>query len=150
MSNFLTSDFHLKNTRQFHFSASFAYAELSTLIRRQGGDFAFILECFKGFHTFFGPLPAFLYLWMKLVTSPASVAIGALSFAHYVTVPIFPNCETPINVLRTVAALCIRKYQIDRNHGRVDSNWEKCHLPFARAIHVDYHQKYGVCSKISL
>ncbi|XP_064620106.1 b(0,+)-type amino acid transporter 1-like isoform X2 [Lineus longissimus] len=86
---------------------SFAYAELGTLIRRQGGDYTYILQGLKGFHKFFGPLPAFLFLWMKLVTGPATVAIAALSFARYIVFPFFPDCDTPLYVIRIVAAFCI-------------------------------------------
>ena len=42
----------------------------------------------------FGPLPAFLILWMNLVLlTPATVAASACIFATYVLKPAFPTCE---------------------------------------------------------
>ena len=60
---------------------------LFTLPFQIGGEYAYVRECF-------GPLPAFLILWMNLVLlTPATVAASACIFATYVLKPAFPSCE---------------------------------------------------------
>ncbi|XP_065352928.1 large neutral amino acids transporter small subunit 1 [Cloeon dipterum] len=75
------------------------YAELGTMIPKSGGDYAYIGEAF-------GPLPAFLYLWVALfVIIPTGNAITALTFAQYVLQMIQPNCEPDVDAIRLIAAL---------------------------------------------
>ncbi|XP_034234746.1 large neutral amino acids transporter small subunit 2-like isoform X2 [Thrips palmi] len=75
------------------------YAELGTMIPRSGGDYAYIGEAF-------GPLPAFLYLWVALfVIVPTGNAITALTFAQYILQPAWPTCEPPDEVIRLIAAV---------------------------------------------
>ncbi|CAD5122126.1 DgyrCDS10574 [Dimorphilus gyrociliatus] len=77
------------------------YAELGTSIIRSGADYAYIFEAF-------GPLPAFLFLWVALVVIiPTGNAIIALVFADYVLQPLFPDCESPAIPRRFLAALAI-------------------------------------------
>ncbi|XP_076373371.1 large neutral amino acids transporter small subunit 2-like isoform X2 [Tachypleus tridentatus] len=77
------------------------YAELGTAIPKSGGDYAYIYEAF-------GPLPAFLFLWVALlITMPTSNAIAALTFANYILEPFFPNCNPPPNGVRLIAAVVI-------------------------------------------
>lgn len=77
------------------------YAELGTMIPKSGGDYAYINEAF-------GPLPAFLYLWMALlVIMPAGNAIIALTFANYILQPFWPECEPPYEAIRLLAACVI-------------------------------------------
>lgn len=77
------------------------YAELGTMIPKSGGDYAYI-------HEAFGPLPAFLYLWMALIViMPAGNAIIALTFANYILQPIYPECDPPIDAVRLLAACVI-------------------------------------------
>ena len=82
------------------------YAELGTSIPKSGGDFAYINEAF-------GPLPAFLFLWVALfIIIPAGNAIAALTFATYVLKPFYNaiGCkEISDNALRLVAAVSICK-----------------------------------------
>lgn len=75
------------------------YAELGTMIPKSGGDYAYISEAF-------GPLPAFLYLWVALfVIVPTGNAITALTFAQYILKPFWLNCEPPFEVIRLIAAI---------------------------------------------
>lgn len=77
------------------------YAELGTTIVRSGGDYAYILEAF-------GPLPAFLQLWVNLIIiRPTAQAIVALTFANYALKPLFYTCNAPEASARLLAALCI-------------------------------------------
>ena len=79
------------------------YAELGTCILRSGADYAYIGEAF-------GPLPAFLYLWVALVIIiPTGNAITALTFAYYILQPMFPTCPPPDTAVRLLAALSIGK-----------------------------------------
>jgi amino acid transporter len=75
------------------------YAELGTSIPQSGGDYAYI-------KTAFGPLPAFLFLWVALfVIMPAGNAIASLTLANYALVPF---CSNPgDNAIRGLAAASV-------------------------------------------
>ncbi|XP_063239864.1 Y+L amino acid transporter 2 [Bacillus rossius redtenbacheri] len=77
------------------------FAELGTCITRSGGDYAYIMEAF-------GPLPAFLQLWVALVIiRPTTQAIVALTFAYYAAKPFFRECDPPADAIRLLAAACL-------------------------------------------
>lgn len=70
-----------------------------TMIPKSGGDYAYISEAF-------GPLPAFLYLWVALlVIVPTGNAITALTFAQYILQPLWPACDPPPEAIRLLAAV---------------------------------------------
>ena len=75
------------------------------MIPKSGGDYAYILDAF-------GPLPAFLYLWVALmIIMPTGNTVIALTFATYILQPLFPNCDKPPDVaVRLIAAAVICKY----------------------------------------
>ncbi|XP_037284271.1 L-type amino acid transporter minidiscs isoform X2 [Rhipicephalus microplus] len=77
------------------------YAELGTMIPKSGGDYAYIFAAF-------GPLPAFLFLWVALlIIQPTSNAIAGITFANYILEPIYAGCSPPDNAVRLVAAVVI-------------------------------------------
>lgn len=74
------------------------------MIPKSGGDYAYI-------GTAFGPLPAFLYLWVALlILVPTGNAITALTFAQYLLKPFWPSCEAPIEAVQLLAAAMICKW----------------------------------------
>lgn len=80
---------------------AFCYAELGTTIPKSGGDYVYI-------HEAFGPLPAFLYLWVaSLVFVPCTNAIAAITFAEYILQPFYNNCLPPDDAVRLIAAAAI-------------------------------------------
>ena len=80
------------------------YAELGCCIPRSGGDYSYILEIF-------GPLPAFLRLWVGLVViRPSLSAIVALTFGEYAVKRVYPDCPVPGSLTKLLAAICICKY----------------------------------------
>lgn len=76
-----------------------------TMIPQSGAEYTYI-------HEAFGPVPAFLYLWMVVTIGvPSSRAIGSLTFANYILQPFFPDCQQPPDsALRLVGILLIREY----------------------------------------
>lgn len=74
------------------------------MIPKSGGDYAYI-------GTAFGPLPAFLYLWVALlILVPTGNAITALTFAQYLLKPFWASCEAPIEAVQLLAAVITCKY----------------------------------------
>ncbi|VVD01705.1 unnamed protein product [Leptidea sinapis] len=69
-----------------------------TMIPKSGGDYAYIGEAF-------GPLPAFLYLWVALfVLVPTGNAITAIAFAENIIKPLWPTCDPPGTAVTLTAA----------------------------------------------
>ncbi|XP_052229246.1 b(0,+)-type amino acid transporter 1-like isoform X1 [Dreissena polymorpha] len=76
------------------------YSELGTLVRKSGGEYAYILEAF-------GQVPAFLFAWTSvIVIRPSSIAIICLTFSEYLTT-FFPYCGSPEVVPKVIAAVAI-------------------------------------------
>lgn len=75
-----------------------------TMIPKSGGDYAYISDAF-------GPLPAFLYLWVALfILVPTGNAITALTFAQYILQPAWPDCDPPDAAVRLLAAVVTCAY----------------------------------------
>ncbi|CAG0890978.1 unnamed protein product [Darwinula stevensoni] len=77
------------------------YAELGTMIPKSGGDYAYLGDAF-------GPLPAFMFLWVALlVINPSANAIIALTFANYSLQPVFSTCDPPEKAVRLLAFVIV-------------------------------------------
>lgn len=64
------------------------FAELGTVIQRSGGEYAYLLGTYSGFHKFWGPLPAFLCSWLYvMVLRPAGCAVIIMTCAEYAIQP---------------------------------------------------------------
>ncbi|CAJ0564844.1 unnamed protein product, partial [Mesorhabditis spiculigera] len=80
---------------------AYCYAELGTLIRKSGGDYAYMMEAF-------GPFWAFLRLWIEaIVVRPCTATIVAITFAIYMLRPFFPSCPPPDGTVQLLAALLL-------------------------------------------
>uniref|UniRef100_A0A0N4ZBP1 Large neutral amino acids transporter small subunit 1 n=1 Tax=Parastrongyloides trichosuri TaxID=131310 RepID=A0A0N4ZBP1_PARTI len=80
---------------------SYCYAELGTLIRKSGGDYAYIMEAF-------GPFLGFVRLWIEaIVVRPCTCTIVALTFSIYMLQPFFTDCPPPDGVTQLIAAALI-------------------------------------------
>lgn len=85
----------------FSMVGAYCYAELGTMIRKSGADYAYIMDTF-------GPFFAFIRLWIEsMIVRPCSQAIVALTFSKYVMKPFFPECEPPNDAARLLAMVCI-------------------------------------------
>ncbi|GFT26701.1 large neutral amino acids transporter small subunit 1, partial [Nephila pilipes] len=83
------------------------YAELGTSIPVSGAEYSYYLRVY-GSKGRFGPIPAFLYLWMcSLIIKTSAVAIMLLTFAEYIVEPMFPSCAAPGMVKKLVALIGI-------------------------------------------
>uniref|UniRef100_A0A0N5C655 Large neutral amino acids transporter small subunit 1 n=1 Tax=Strongyloides papillosus TaxID=174720 RepID=A0A0N5C655_STREA len=80
---------------------SYCYAELGTLIRKSGGDYAYIMEAF-------GPFLGFVRLWIEaIVVRPCTCTIVALTFSIYMLKPLFADCPPPDGLAQLIAAALI-------------------------------------------
>ena len=85
----------------FSMVGAYCYAELGCMIKKTGGDYAYVMDTFGGFL-------AFMRLYVEsMIIRPCTVAIVSLSFAVYSVKYIFPECEPPDEAVRLLAALCI-------------------------------------------
>ncbi|CAH1997380.1 unnamed protein product [Acanthoscelides obtectus] len=85
----------------FSMVGAYCYAELGTMIRKSGADYAYIMETF-------GPFLAFVRLWIEcMIVRPCSQAIVALTFSEYVMKPFFQECDPPDSAARMLAVCCI-------------------------------------------
>jgi len=77
------------------------YAELGTTLPFGGGDYAYIQHVWGNF-------TAFLYIWTQvMIIFPTSNAAIGITFALYVLQPAFPDCTSPENAVRLLAAVAI-------------------------------------------
>uniref|UniRef100_A0AC35U5R6 Large neutral amino acids transporter small subunit 1 n=1 Tax=Rhabditophanes sp. KR3021 TaxID=114890 RepID=A0AC35U5R6_9BILA len=80
---------------------SYCYAELGTLIKKSGGDYAYIMEAF-------GPFLGFVRLWIEaIVVRPCTCTIVALTFSIYMLQMVYPHCPAPDGLAQLMAAALI-------------------------------------------
>ncbi|KAA0192781.1 Cystine/glutamate transporter [Fasciolopsis buskii] len=89
-------------TGLFSALGAMVYAELGVTIPRSGGEYIYILHSF-------GPLLAFLALWITFVfIGAASSAANSLIFAEYLLRPFYADCDIPREAKLLVAILGLR------------------------------------------
>ena len=89
----------------FSMIGAYCYAELGCMIRKPGGDYAYIMDTF-------GPFVGFVRLWAEcIIVRPCTITIVALTFSKYAAKPFFPECDPPDDCVRILAAICICKFQ---------------------------------------
>ncbi|XP_052061856.1 b(0,+)-type amino acid transporter 1-like [Mytilus californianus] len=77
-----------------------SYSELGTMIRKSGGEYAYMKEAY-------GDVMAFLFAWTSvIVIRTSSVAIISLTFGEYMAT-FFPMCGSPENIKKLVAIVVI-------------------------------------------
>lgn len=93
-------------------TGALSFAELSAVVQKSGGQFIFIQSAFADMHTFWGPLPGFIYSWVTTVyIGPAAVAIIILTFAEYLVRPfglwvsMSTNTENTLKKIISILAL---------------------------------------------
>ncbi|KAI6176831.1 Large neutral amino acids transporter small subunit 1 [Aphelenchoides bicaudatus] len=80
---------------------AWSYAELGTMIRQSGGDYAYIKLAF-------GDFLAFMRLWIEaMVVRPCTCTIVALTFSIYILKPFFVDCDPPAGSIQALAALLL-------------------------------------------
>nr|XP_042905876.1 b(0,+)-type amino acid transporter 1 [Parasteatoda tepidariorum] len=83
------------------------YAELGTSIPVSGAEYSYFLHVY-GKKGRFGPVPAFLYMWMcSIIIKPAAVSIMLLTFSEYIVTPFFPTCSSPDIAKKLIALAAI-------------------------------------------
>ena len=86
--------------------SALCYCELGTMIPKSGAEYPYLLEAY-------GPLPAFLYVWIFVLFSKPSGIMILLVFGAYVIEPFFPGCggrEDLVPVVKILAAAALGKF----------------------------------------
>nr|XP_054749832.1 cystine/glutamate transporter-like [Lytechinus pictus] len=82
----------------FSMFGALCYAELGTTFKVSGGDYSYLLDAY-------GPIPAFLQIWKKIVVGrTGGWAISSVSISYYVLVPFYMGCEVPFVITRLIGA----------------------------------------------
>ncbi|XP_022340711.1 b(0,+)-type amino acid transporter 1-like isoform X2 [Crassostrea virginica] len=85
----------------FSTCAALCFSELQIFVRRAGCEYGYI-------HKAFGPLPAFIYTWMRIgAAEPCTTAVFAKAFASYISDLISDACGPPAILHKLLAALAI-------------------------------------------
>jgi len=88
----------------FSMVGAYCYAELGTMIRKTGADYAYIMITF-------GPFLAFIRLWVEcIIVRPCSQAILALAFAVFILKSIYLESDPPYVSVILLATCCICKF----------------------------------------
>lgn len=84
-------------------SAALCFSELQIFVRRAGCEYGYL-------HKAFGPLPAFIYTWMRIgAAEPCTTAVFAKAFASYIADLIGDDCGPPAILHKLLAILAISK-----------------------------------------
>lgn len=89
------------------------YIELGLLVKRQGGEFGYLIEAYSlkdrnQWSKLFGSMLGFLFVWSNLlILRPASLGIQSLTCARYLTLPFFDSNEEVPEYLVQFAAFAL-------------------------------------------
>lgn len=90
-----------------------SYSELGTMIRKSGGEYAYMKEAY-------GEIMSFLFAWTSvIVIRPSSVAIMCLTFGEYLAT-LFPMCGSPDNLKKIIAVIVIVTIALINSY---DTSW---------------------------
>ena len=93
----------------FAMAGALCYSELGTLIKKSGGEFAYLKQAYsfnsnKPNHIILGELLSFLFVWTTSVfIRPAGAAVVLLTFGEYITKAAQPYCDVSDNSSRVLA-----------------------------------------------
>ncbi|KAJ8303211.1 hypothetical protein KUTeg_019607 [Tegillarca granosa] len=88
----------------FTMLAALCFVELQMFVRRDGCEYGYI-------HKAFGPLPAFVYTWMRMsVAEPITTAVFAVAFGNYISDAIADACGPPKVLRMLLPVLVIRMF----------------------------------------
>ena len=85
------------------------YAELGTVVRESGADYAYLQAAF-------GPVLSYMFAWsFSMLIKPADVATKMLTCAQYILVPLFDDgCgNVPNDIKLLLAVTVLRKLPSD-------------------------------------
>ncbi|CAF0777144.1 unnamed protein product [Rotaria sordida] len=84
------------------------YAEIGTIIPRNGAEVAYLKEGIGSVHERTGDILAYLFVWTSvLVIKPASIAVGCLTFSQYFLSGILSNCGSSPELVKMLAIFAI-------------------------------------------
>ena len=93
----------------FAMAGALCYSELGTLIKKSGGEFAYLKQAYsfnskKPYHIILGELLSFLFVWTtSIFIRPAGAAVVLLTFGEYITKAAQPYCDVSDNSSRVLA-----------------------------------------------
>ncbi|CAF3978914.1 unnamed protein product [Rotaria sp. Silwood2] len=91
------------------FLGTLCYAEIGTVIPRNGAEVAYLKEGIGSVHERIGDILAYLHVWTTIfIIKPASIAVISLTFSQYFLSGIMSNCGSSSELVKMLAIFAIR------------------------------------------